>query len=947
MKFSKYHALWDEDYKDYPLRLELECIRLGGTWKNKAGEDCGLGMFEHMMNARALMWPKRYRHRWTDLLYHNFIENDITILMGCASSQKTSHAVEYVLIRYCSSPMNTLAVLSTVNMDKLDIGVYAELILLWDTARKLHPWIPGHIVGYKRAITTDDIDETDVRLFTRGIICRPCYVGGRNVGLGILAGVKQENLIYVCDELQFMSCFRGDTLVDTSLGQRRIDSINTGDLVLTASGENRVRAVSSQVSDSMVKIKTVDGREVICTPEHKFFTQKGWVKACNLTRLHYMMSGYETMCILQDSIQTCEQSKSLSEMQRRKDERGLHPMWKTVCQAQPKFDTEMLRAILCGEMEFEPARVSSEVLHQRKGCENISIENTLAQGQPRTLVGSHKENARLDSRTGGGESGEVQGGPYQDWLEASSSLREWYRANYHGIENFGDFSWERKQFRCAYENEEEQRLSQPLQNRRGIAGIEAGDRGGRGISQPDCKARTRREENQFSNGSWVDSCEVFKQEGIDGLPECEGGTKVYNLEVEGHPSYSVNGLIVHNCGFSGSWPHLFSNGNVKVIGSGNPKHDTEDELAISAEPKEGWGGHPEPTKTEVWETKFMGGKCVNLVGTDSPNFDVPEGEPEPFKKLIGRKFEQRMAHDHGRDSFEYYRLVKGVMKVGFAMSRVITRQLCREYNAQEGVVWKGDHQTRGYALDPSYGGEDRCVGMPWKFGEDADGNQKLLFMPYRVFKINLQSQLSVEDQIAEICEEELGIYDIPVENLFYDACGKGTIGAAFARRFGKRVPVAVDSGARPTKRPVRADLYVDEENGTRRHKRCEEHYSKFVSEMWFSWRYIIEADQLRGLEDDVMAEGCARIYYMVSGNRIEVEPKNDPKKKEDLKRRLGKSPDLGDVAAIACEGARQRGFVIGRLGEQVEASSKDDEDFFDTEAKEYAQAIQDKLLIRK
>ena len=84
MKFSLYNALWDESYKDYPLRLELDCIAAGGTWKNKDGQTCGLGRFEHLMRARALAWPKRYRHRWTDLMYQNFEDNDITILMGCA-----------------------------------------------------------------------------------------------------------------------------------------------------------------------------------------------------------------------------------------------------------------------------------------------------------------------------------------------------------------------------------------------------------------------------------------------------------------------------------------------------------------------------------------------------------------------------------------------------------------------------------------------------------------------------------------------------------------------------------------------------------------------------------------------------------------------------------------------------------------------------------------------
>lgn len=341
----------------------------------------------------------------------------------------------------------------------------------------------------------------------------------------------------------------------------------------------------------------------------------------------------------------------------------------------------------------------------------------------------------------------------------------------------------------------------------------------------------------------------------------------------------------------------------------------------------------------------MGGKCVNLVGTDSPNFDVPEDKPVPYPKLITRAFANRIAHDHRKDSFEYYQLVKGVMKVAFAQSRVITRQLCREHHALDDVVWKDDKQTKLYALDPSYGGEDRCIGMPMKFGEDIDGTQILLLMPYKVFQFNLRREnVEVEDQIADILEDELTLYGIPPENCGYDACGKGTLGGAFAKHFGKRVPQPIDAGASPTKRPVRMDLFVDEENGERRLKRCDEHYCKFVSELWFSMRYAIMAGQIRGLLADVMAEGCARVYNMAAGNKYKVESKDprDPKEKEGLKKRLGKSPDLFDCAVIGVEMARRLGFNIGGLGPVSQQS--DDDDFFEKEAKEWNDAVTKGLL---
>lgn len=204
---TRYGDTWRADGDD--LAIELEAIALGGRWKNGRGQDCGIGLFDHMMNARKLLWPKRYRHRWTDLMYHNFIENDTTILMGAASSQKTSHASEYSLIRYWSSPENTLVILSTMTMDKLDTGVFGEIKMLWQDARQRYEWLPGNLLEHRRAITTDNVADGEVRDFRKGIIGRPVYVSGKYVGIGVLAGTKQANIIWLADELSWM----GETFV--------------------------------------------------------------------------------------------------------------------------------------------------------------------------------------------------------------------------------------------------------------------------------------------------------------------------------------------------------------------------------------------------------------------------------------------------------------------------------------------------------------------------------------------------------------------------------------------------------------------------------------------------------------------------------------------------------------------------------------------------------------
>lgn len=600
--FTKYGLDWPAGTD--ALELEFYCIRKGGRWQDAQGRKFGKGLLFHYLAARRQAWPHRYCNRWTELIYSEILKNDITILMGAASTSKTSTATEFCLLDWWCFPEITAVIISSINIDKLDMSVFAELKMLFHAAKKLRPGLPGKILAHRRAITDnpemddEDLSEAAARDFRSGLIARPCYVGGQAVGLGVFAGIKQKRVRFLCDELQFMA-----------------------------------------------------------------------------------------------------------------------------------------------------------------------------------------------------------------------------------------------------------------------------------------------------------------------------------------PT------------FLGVWPNMFSNPDVKIIGSGNPKHDPDDQLGIAAEPREGWAAMPEPNKTTVWPTKYLNGACVNLVGLDSPNFDTPEGQPEPFSGLIGRKLFKRLEHDYGKDSPQYYTQGKGVMRLGLAHQRVITRQLCRDHHAHDAATWESTARTKIHALDPAYGGGDRCVSGWGEFGRSADGNVIFRINPPHVIKINLASQLSPEDQIAEAVARELSENQIPVQNSGYDSFGKGTVGFAFARKFGHVCPVPVDSGGRCTTRPVRADLLVPDEHhpGQERLKRCNEHYSKFVTEMWFSVRYAIEADQVRELPEDVMSEGCWREYYTVAGDKIEVEPKDDMREKK------GKSPDLFDWLAILIEMARRRGFLIQRLG--IPLTTGEETGWMEQEADEFNAAIRERLLI--
>ena len=573
------HGLFWDARSDL-LQVEMQFIQNEGFLTVK-GKQYGLGLAGHYLAARRIVWgSERFETRWTRLIYEEIIKNQITILMGAASTGKTSTAAEWILLDYWCFPETTLGLVTTTTVEKLESNVFGEIKSLWQSGTERHPWLAGHVLDHKHSIFTDEIEEGSIRDRRKGIVGKACYEGKQWVGDAVFVGIKQQRVRFLGDELSWM---------------------------------------------------------------------------------------------------------------------------------------------------------------------------------------------------------------------AGTFLR--------------------------------------------------------------------------------------------------------------------------------SWNPLFSNPDVKVVGSGNPNHCPDDPLGISAEPKDGWASLKEPDVTTCWDTKHLNGRCVNLVGTDSPNFDVPAGQKEPYPRLIGRKFMERVIHDSGLDSPDFYRLVKGVMKFSMAHDRVITRQLCRDHHAHDKANWAGTKRIKIYAVDPAYGGSmDRCMSGWAEFGDDLDGKQIIRFTQPKAIQINLKLPLSPEDQIANAVFDDLARYDIPPENCFYGAFGKGTIGFAFARKFGKNSPVPIEEGGSPSKRPVRQDLKLWDENKRElRHKRCDEHFRKKISELWFVWRYAIEAEQVRELTEDVVDEGCMREYDTVAGNRIEVEPK------EDMRERLGRSPDKADWATFIIEGARQRGFVISSLGPaEIETSASDD-----------------------
>jgi hypothetical protein len=359
-------------------------------------------------------------------------------------------------------------------------------------------------------------------------------------------------------------------------------------------------------------------------------------------------------------------------------------------------------------------------------------------------------------------------------------------------------------------------------------------------------------------------------------------------------------------------------GNFKFVGVGNPIGEA-DPLDKLGEPKVGWDSLPEITETTTWKNT-MGGTTIQLLGSDSPAIK----HPGQYEYLIDQSDIDYIVNFWGTDTAEYWNQGMGIRRPGINAHRVLTREAARKFGAMDKVTWGAKPPIGIYAIDASYGG-DRCAGCRGELGWDINGKQVLAIsepevIPIRVFpKGTPENQKKLaEDQIAEFVKARCFDSDIPPRNVFHDATGRGSVGTAFARIWSADTN-PIEFGVKPTERPVQNDMFIyDHEKRERRLTRCDEHYSKFVTELWFSFAYAVEARQIRTLPNSVLDELCAREWGTVRGGKKEVEAK------EFTKKRLGRSPDFADAAVIVLEGARRLGFTINKMEGPKQMRQEDD-----------------------
>ena len=385
--------------------------------------------------------------------------------------------------------------------------------------------------------------------------------------------------IWLLDE-----CFAAGTSVETVGGPVPIEKVIPGDQVRCITGYSPVlHLFANRVSlDRLVRLQFFDGREIYTTTDHLFLTQSGWTPARNLSGLYvFSQLGYtmgnltrgtknEDLRVVWCGVQTKQSqakmlqqelwSEATSEVIGERSVRGASlPVLRDSISGQDEQHEEVLQPFLCQEVRHDQAGVQGKD-PQREGLEeNQWVQHEVLQDHRWSDYCTGKGTHVTGQICFPGGYREVQG--YQreerDFARLEGYSRWEWQVHHPTIDplevttrrlGVGSRCADRLRSRGIW-------LPEQLQGGHWSLGDEGGHRGGWFGASVEGRFVTRCEEDGVAQPLRVDRVEVYQrgcnEASFAGVvrdqDRLRGYVTFYDLQVQDHPSYFANGVVVHNC----------------------------------------------------------------------------------------------------------------------------------------------------------------------------------------------------------------------------------------------------------------------------------------------------------------------------------------------------------------------------------------------------------------
>lgn len=329
---------------------------------------------------------------------------------------------------------------------------------------------------------------------------------------------------------------------------------------------------------------------------------------------------------------------------------------------------------------------------------------------------------------------------------------------------------------------------------------------------------------------------------------------------------------------------------------------------------------------DEWETevKLNGkpGMAIHFDAEKSPN--VVAGQVL-FDHLPTPKMVEAARLKLGPDSPWYWKFYRGFLPPEGIIQTVLTESLLALHDAvgHSQHVFVGGRVFNIAFLDPAFGGGDKAILRIAKCSELESGS------------IGIQLTKSVQIHVSATAKEDGKLVPIHfqiskqtiwhcrdngVEPQYFglDSTGEGGGLADIISREWSAEIHRVEFGGKPSEMRV---SHEDE-------RPASEVYDRKVTELHFTVKEFVVANQLKGINPREASDLCNRLWRM-KGRKIEIEPKTKRKLTGDseetsswgFKERMGRSPDDGDALCGLCEVAKRMGVTVktqGRTARQGE-----------------------------
>lgn len=341
--------------------------------------------------------------------------------------------------------------------------------------------------------------------------------------------IKKENITETPDMIVLDECFVQGTLIDG----KPIEKIQIGDYVTSYNHHTnnielkRVLNIFKKKPNKLLKIKLSNGEDIICTPNHPFYTDNGYIEAVNLKEKDELYFLWE-------------------ENNRRKN-KGINKRSKRTLQKNRKMVlfTRLYEKVCCQATFRKNERIKSKSRIQEK------MQRKNENKQPYAHAWRKRKNDRKFERNNTAKKN-TRGKMVQ------ISRRKWKRVHNSTVDFKRCINKIQSRIRICSSNKNKKRqwLSKLLQNRYCFTSIHDSNRSRWRKPQYNKTSRTRQEKRRVIKKVWVESIEIQKptSDGTFG-GMCEGGY-VYNLEVKDNNNYFANKILVHNCQHSTSKTYL-------------------------------------------------------------------------------------------------------------------------------------------------------------------------------------------------------------------------------------------------------------------------------------------------------------------------------------------------------------------------------------------------------